>query len=192
MLYTSQPSKCCHIEPEPESGPERPVNETWDWVGEIGMHSSQAAFGWQLCSSPAEQNKPGSGVWCLYEYLMRAWCNNIGFVVTDEGRKTILIGFSTLLLGCAESMHSEAAGVAAGLLSILWNLKAVEHYNRHALFMIFTDCLVLLLILSKWVHSNFWPGPDDVVHFNMMSFLWSKKILDGLYDSNMTLYSQAL
>ena len=66
---------------------------------------------------------------------------------------------------------------AAGLLSILW--KVGEHYNRHVLFMIYTDC--------SW--SCFWPGPDDVVHFDMMIFsliktnlLWS--IIDSIWQYN--------
>ena len=47
----------------------------------------------------------------------------------------------------------------------------------------FTDCLVLLLILSNWGHSYFWPDPGDVVHFDMIFPLiqklrgWSKKII---------------
>ena len=64
---------------------------------------------------------------------------------------------------------------AAGLLSILW--KVGEHYNRHVLFMIYTDC--------SW--SCFWPGPDDVVHFDMMIFsliktnlLWSIIVGGGM------------
>ena len=34
--------------------------------------------------------------------------------------------------------------------------------------MFFTDCLVLLLILFSWGHSNFWPDPGDVVHFDVI------------------------
>ena len=40
--------------------------------------------------------------------------------------------------------------------------------------MIFTDCLVLLLMLSNWGHSNFWPDPGDVVHFDVISPLIQK------------------
>ena len=49
--------------------------------------------------------------------------------------------------------------------------------------MIFTDCLVLLLILSNWGHSDFWPDPGDVVHFDVIFPLiqklrgWSKKVI---------------
>ena len=34
--------------------------------------------------------------------------------------------------------------------------------------MLFTNCLVLLLILSKWRHSEFWPDPCDVMHFDVI------------------------
>ena len=52
------------------------------------------------------------------------------------------------------SLRSEAAG----LVSIL--PKEVR-YNAHVQLMIFTDCPhgVLLMIMSKWGQSNFWPGP---------------------------------
>ena len=49
--------------------------------------------------------------------------------------------------------------------------------------MIFTDCLVLLLILSDWGHSNFWPCLGEVVHFDVIFSLiqkvteWSKKVI---------------
>ena len=51
---------------------------------------------------------------------------------------------------CAESvasLHVEAAG----LLSILQ--KVERCYNGHLKLMILTDCLMLILILSKWGHS---------------------------------------
>ena len=57
------------------------------------------------------------------------------------------------------------------------------HYNGHVQLIMFTDCLVLLLILSNWGHSYFWPDPGDVVHFDMIFPLiqklrgWSKKII---------------
>ena len=44
----------------------------------------------------------------------------------------------------------------AGLLSIL---QKEELYNGHVQLMSFPDCLVLLIILSKWGQSNFLPVP---------------------------------
>ena len=62
------------------------------------------------------------------------------------------------------SLRSEIAGI----LCILQEVSKVEaRYNGHVQLMIFTDCLVLLLMLSNSRHSNFWPDPGDVVHFDV-------------------------
>ena len=45
--------------------------------------------------------------------------------------------------------------------------------------MIFIDCLALLMILSKWGQSDFWPDPGDVVRFDA-SFPLIKKHRDWL------------
>jgi len=34
--------------------------------------------------------------------------------------------------------------------------------------LVFTDCLVLLTILIRWGHVDFWPDPDDVKHFDII------------------------
>ena len=79
--------------------------------------------------------------------------------------------------GPVASLRSEAAGI----FSILQKVEA--RYNGHVQLMIFTDCLVLLLILSNWGHSDFWPDPGDVVHFDVIFPLiqklrgWSKKVI---------------
>ena len=57
-----------------------------------------------------------------------------------------------------------------------------KHYNGHVQLMIFIDCLALLMILSKWGQSDFWPDPGDVVHFDVIFPLikklrgWSQKV----------------
>ena len=69
-----------------------------------------------------------------------------------------MIDFSAPVRGPVASLRSEAAG----MLSILQKVEAL--YNGHVQLLIFTDCLVLLLILPNWGHSDFWPDPGDVVH----------------------------
>ena len=32
----------------------------------------------------------------------------------------------------------------------------------------FTDCLILLLILAKWGQEDFWPDPDEIKHFDII------------------------
>ena len=39
--------------------------------------------------------------------------------------------------------------------------KVEEHFHEHVLLMICADCFLLLLILSKWGHSNFWTDFGD-------------------------------
>ena len=99
-----------------------------------------------------------------------------GFVVTDEGGHTILLDFSAPVGGPVASLRE-----AAGIFFILQKVEAC--YNGHVQLMIFTDCMVLLLILSNWGHSEFWPDPGDMVHFDVIFLLiqkirgWSKKII---------------
>ena len=106
---------------------------------------------------------------------LRANRQGTGLVVTDEGGHTILIDFSAPVGGPVASLRSEAASI----FSILQKVEA--RYNGHVQFMIFTDCLVLLLIFSNWGHSDFWPdpGPGDVVHFDVI-FPLIKKLRGSL------------
>ena len=66
------------------------------------------------------------------------------------------------------SLSSEATG----LLSVLQKVEG--RYNGYVQLMIFIDCLALLMILSKWGQSDFWPDPGDV-HFDVI-FPLIKKI----------------
>ena len=91
-----------------------------------------------------------------------------GLVVTDEDGHTIL-DFSVPVGGPLASLRSEPVGI----FSILQNVDAC--YNGHVQLMIFTDCLVFLLILSNWGHSDFWPDPGDVVHFDVIFPLIQKR-----------------
>ena len=84
---------------------------------------------------------------------LRAYRQGTGFVVTDEGGHTTLIDFFAPVGGPLASLRSEAAGI----FSILQKVEA--RYNGNVQLMIFTDCLVLLLISSNWGHCDFWPDP---------------------------------
>ena len=93
------------------------------------------------------------------------------FVATDGVRHTILMDFSAPVGDPVASLRSEVAG-----LFILQ--KAEERYNGHLQFMIFTDCMLLLLILSIFGHSAFWPYPVDVVHLVVIfSMKWLTSVL---------------
>ena len=78
-----------------------------------------------------------------------------------------------------ESLHSEAEGLSGLSTTTIYSPsarkgtkqvlptqqrapaldKAKERHHRDVQVMIFTDCLVLLPILSKWGQSTFWPDP---------------------------------
>ena len=68
------------------------------------------------------------------------------------------IGFSFAVGGPLASLRAEAAA----LLSLL---EAVEPDRP---LLIFSDCLVLLGILSRWGQVDFWPDPEDVKHFDII------------------------
>ena len=34
--------------------------------------------------------------------------------------------------------------------------------------LVFTDCLILLLILAKWGQEEFWPDPEEIKHFDII------------------------
>ena len=108
---------------------------------------------------------------------LRANRQGTGFVVKEEVGSAILLELSAPVGGPVASLRAEAIG----LFSILQNVE--EHFNRHVQIMIFTDCLVLLLILSQWGNSDFWPDPCDVVHFDVIFPLinklrkWTKKVI---------------
>ena len=92
---------------------------------------------------------------------LRANRQGTGFVVTEGADHRIILELSAPVGGPVASLRSEAVG----LLSILQTVEV--HYNAHLQLMIFIDCLALLMILSKWGQSDFWPDPGDVVHFDV-------------------------
>ena len=52
------------------------------------------------------------------------------------------------------SLHSEAACLLSRESG-----RALQYYDRHFQLIIFTDCAGLLLILSEYGLSDFWPDP---------------------------------
>ena len=108
---------------------------------------------------------------------LRANRQGTGFVVKEGVGSAILLELSAPVGGPVASLRAETVG----LFSILHNVE--EHFHKHVQIMIFTDCLGLLLILSKWGNSNFWPDPGDVVHFDVIFPLikklrsWSEKLI---------------
>ena len=101
-------------------------------------------------------------------------------MVTDDSVMRMVIQFETSLRLWEVLWHHCVVRQRVSFSSLQ---KVEARYNRNVQLMIFTDCLVLLLILSNWGHSDFWPDPGDVVHFDVIFSLiqklrgWSKKVI---------------
>jgi len=72
------------------------------------------------------------------------------------------LDFSAAVGGPAVPLRAEAAG----LLHLVVSVREREGTETNML--IFIDCLVLLTILCKWGSADFWPGPLEVVHFDII------------------------
>ena len=107
---------------------------------------------------------------------LRANCQGTGFVVTVGSDHRNIMELSAPIGGPVASLCSEAVGLLSKLL------KVAERYNAYVQLMIFIDFLALLMILSKWGQSDFWPDPRDVIHVNVIFPLlkklrgWSQKV----------------
>ena len=55
---------------------------------------------------------------------------------------------------------------AVGLLCLLKCLR--DHHLGSVRVTVFIDCLGLLQILSNWGRVDFWPGPKDIIHFDVL------------------------
>ena len=67
---------------------------------------------------------------------------------------------------------ASARAEAASLLQLLLDVR--QRYGHHVHLLIFVDCLVVLDILRKWGHSDFYPGPKEVIHFTVIRPLISE------------------
>ena len=94
-----------------------------------------------------------------------------GFVVTHGDILAPVLQFFTPVGGPFASTRVEAVALLCLLEQIRANILPLTR------LIVFTDSLCLLDILSKWGRNNFWPGPKDVIHFDVLLPLL--KILRG-------------
>ena len=85
-----------------------------------------------------------------------------GLVVTEGLGSEIILELSAPVGGPLASLRSEAAS----LLSLLHSVRLKRDVTTQLLILV--DCLALLLILLKWGRADFWPGPRDVIHFDII------------------------
>ena len=63
-------------------------------------------------------------------------------------------------------VYSPLRAEAVSLLKYMQTVR--ERFPEQKSLLVFIDCLVLLTILTKWGHSEFQPGPRDIVHFDVL------------------------
>ena len=85
-----------------------------------------------------------------------------GYVVTHGMDLAPIHRFSAPVGGPLASIRSEAVG----LLCLLKWLR--DNHLGSVPVTIFIDCLSLLQILSNWGRVDFWPGPKDIIHFDVL------------------------
>ena len=85
-----------------------------------------------------------------------------GYVVTQGMDLAPIHRFSAPVGGPLASTRAEAVG----LLCLLKWLR--NHHLGSARVTVFIDCLGLLQILSNWGKVDFWPGPKDIIHFDVL------------------------
>ena len=85
-----------------------------------------------------------------------------GLVVTQGACLDPILQFAAPVGGPIASLRAEAVALVCLLEQIRNMLSDIVR------LIVFTDSLGLLNILSRWGRSDFWPGPKDVVHFDVI------------------------
>jgi hypothetical protein len=85
-----------------------------------------------------------------------------GYVITEGVDLAPIHRFSTPVGGPLASTRA----VAVGLLCLLQRIRDNNLGSERVT--VFIDCLGLLQILSKWGRIDFWHGPKDIIHFDVL------------------------
>jgi hypothetical protein len=100
-----------------------------------------------------------------------------GGVLTEGNTLAPSLQISISVGGPLASVRPEAVA----LLCLLLRLN--ETVDVPARLTIFIDCLCLLQCLSKWGRANYWPGPKEIIHFDVLLPLlkilreWPKELI---------------
>ena len=85
-----------------------------------------------------------------------------GSIVTAGGDLNPIFQLSAPVGGPLASIRAEAVA----LLSLLQEFRETAMVPSR--LTIFIDCLGLLSLLSRWGRADFWPGPKDIIHFDVL------------------------
>ena len=85
-----------------------------------------------------------------------------GSVLTDGDDPTPILQLSAPVGGPLASVRAEAVA----LICLLQQIR--EKSMIPSRLTVFIDCLGLLLLLSRWGRADFWPGPQDIIHFDVL------------------------
>jgi ribonuclease HI len=87
------------------------------------------------------------------------------------GAGAILTAGSTLdpILQISVPVGGPLASVRPEAVALLCLLQQIrEKMDVPGRLTVFIDCLCLLQFLSKWGRANYWPGPKDIIHFDVL------------------------
>jgi hypothetical protein len=85
-----------------------------------------------------------------------------GAVLTEGSTLDPILQISIPVGGPLASVRPEAVA----LLCLLQQIR--EKMDVPGRLTVFIDCLCLLQFLSKWGRANYWPGPKEIIHFDVL------------------------
>jgi len=85
-----------------------------------------------------------------------------GSVITSGSDPTPILQLHSPVGGPLASVRAEAVA----LLRLLQEIQ--ERSMVHSRLTVFIDCLGLLQLISRWGRADFWPGPQDIIHFDVL------------------------
>ena len=85
-----------------------------------------------------------------------------GSVITSGSDPTPILQLHSPVGGPLASVRAEAVA----LLRLLQEIQ--ERSMVPSRLTVFIDCLGLLQLISRWGRADFWPGPQDIIHFDVL------------------------
>jgi ribonuclease HI len=110
--------------------------------------------------------------------VQREWDGIVAAIDGSVDRKTETMG-AGFVVGTGQQPEDSLSFPVGGPLASLRGEAAgldclLDRVEPGKSLLVFTDCLVLLTILLRWGRVDFWPDPDDVRHFDIISSCLNK------------------